>query len=114
MKFFPISFRRRPAAAVSLTVLIILYIGMIFAEFLAPYTPATFFDAYTNHPPTFTFYSEELGFRPQVQKTVLVDPLRRGYARTRGEYRPIRVLVRGPAYRSWSGSAPDIHFFVTD
>lgn len=114
MKLFPISFRRRPAAAISLSVLIILYFGMIFAEFLAPYTPTTFFDAYTNHPPAFTLYSDELGFRPQLQKTVLVDPLRREYARIRGEYRPIRFFVKGPSYRFWNLWETDIHFFGAD
>lgn len=114
MKFFPISFRRRPAAAASLLILILLYVGMIFAEFLAPYTPTDFFDGYANHPPTFTFYSAELGFRPQLQKTISVDPLRREYARIRGEYRPIRFFVKGPEYRFWGLWKTDVHFFGTD
>ena len=114
MKFFPISFRRRPAAAISLLVLIFLYLGMIFAEFLAPYTPTTFFDATPNHPPTFTFYSAELGFRPQVQRTVLTDPLRREYARVAGEYKAVRFFVKGPPYRFWGLFETDIHLFGTD
>ena len=114
MKFFPISFRRRPAAAISLLVLIFLYLGMIFAEFLAPYTPTTFFDATPNHPPAFTFYSAELGFRPQVQRTVLTDPLRREYARVAGEYEAVRFFVKGPPYRFWGLFETDIHLFGTD
>lgn len=113
MRFPRLSFKKRPAATLSLWTLVLLYISMIFAEFLSPYTPTEFFHHHTHHPPTFTFYSKELGFRPQVQKTILVDPLRREYARIKGEYESIRFFVKGPRYRFWGLFETDRHLFGT-
>ena len=72
--------RARPVAAASVVVLGLLYLGMAFAEFLAPYDPNTQFRFHTHHPPALRFYSPELGFGPQVQRRVLVDEVNRRYA----------------------------------
>lgn len=74
----------RPVALVSLTVLLVLYLGMVFAEFLAPYDPNRLFAEYSNHPPNLGWYSPQAGFGPQVQKTEMVDSLKRTYARVKG------------------------------
>ena len=105
--------RARPVAAASVVVLVLLYLGMAFAEFLAPYDPNTQFRNHTHHPPALRFYSPELGFGPQVQRRVLVDEVNRRYARIRGEYFRVRLLVTGPEYRLWGLIPLRVHLFGT-
>ena len=111
MKRFLKSLHRRPIAFVSIVVLVFLYGTMAFAEFLTPYTPRTVFRDYTYHPPNVTFYSPQLGFRPQVQERVLVSRLSWEYRRVSGRYHPIRFFVRGPRYRMWGVFETDMHLF---
>ena len=105
--------RARPVAAASVVVLGLLYLGMAFAEFLAPYDPNTQFRFHTHHPPALRFYSPELGFGPQVQRRVLVDEVNRRYARIRGEYFWVRLLAPGPEYRLWGLIPLRVHLFGT-
>lgn len=105
---------RRPVATVAFAVLIVLYGSMLFAEVLAPYRAQTVFRNHSYHPPNLRWYSQELGFRPQVQRHVLVDQSTWRYAPVRGEYTPVRLFVRGPQYRMWGFIPGDIHLFGTD
>ncbi len=113
MKRFFRALRRRPVAFVSAVLLLLLYGSMLFAEFLAPYTHTTVFAEHAYHPPNLRFYSEELGFRPQIQRQVLVDEINWEYARIAGEYIPVRLFARGPEYRLFGVIPWDVHLFGT-
>jgi len=113
MKKFLRRLARRPVAGVSVTILLILYLSMAFAEFLAPYKPTTVFRDHAFHPPNITFYSSTLGFGPQVQKRVLVDRLNWKYVRVRGEYVRVHLFVHGPEYKMWGVIPSDLHLFGT-
>ena len=114
MKRFFWHLRHRPVAMTSVIILVLLYTSMIFAEFLSPYRPTTVFRDHSYHPPNVTLYSEELGFRPQIQRHVLVDQLNWTYARVRGDYVPIRLFARGPQYELWGLIPLRIHLFGTE
>ena len=65
------------------------------------------------HPPILTFYSETLGFGPQVQKMILIDEVNYKYARIRGEYVKVKLFVRGPEYKMWGFLPMKTHLFGT-
>jgi peptide/nickel transport system permease protein len=102
---------KRPIALVSLIVLLILYLSMIFAEFLSPYTPETNFKNHGNHPPALILYSPKYGFCPQVQKRILVDEINLKYAKIKGEYYKIDFFVKGPGYDLFGIFHTNIHLF---
>lgn len=105
---------RRPVAAVSLVVLVLLYGGMVFAEFLAPYQPTTVFRESSYHPPNLRLWSSELGLRLQIQRYALVDEINWRYAPVRGEYIPVRLFAEGPEYRMWGFIPMRRHLFGTE
>jgi peptide/nickel transport system permease protein len=104
---------RRPLAFGSAIVLVLLYLGMLFCEFLAPYGPNHLFEKHSDVPPNLSWYSKELGFGPQVQRLALVDEVKRQYVRIRGEYTPVKWFVAGDEAKLW-GVIPTIHLFGTD
>jgi len=105
---------RRPVALISLIVLGLLYFSMIFAEFLAPYTPTDTFKNHGNHPPGLTLYSSKYGLGSQVQKRLIVDEITKQYARIKGSYYRICFFVHGPQYK-WLGLIKsDLHLFGTN
>ena len=114
MRVFLTRMFKRPVAAIALMTLILLYGSMIFAEFLSPYTPTILFREHSFHPPNLSLYSEELGFRLQVQKRALVDQLNWRYVRIRGQHVPVRLFVRGPEYRLWGFIPMRLHLFGAD
>jgi len=111
MKRFLKAATRRPVAFGSLIVLVLLYLMMALAEPLSPYRPGTTFRNHGYHPPNLVFYSEELGFGPQVQRRVLMDEVKVQYARIRGEYYRVKLFARGPGYRLWGLIPSTIHLF---
>jgi peptide/nickel transport system permease protein len=104
---------RRPVALVSLVVLAILYLSMVFAEFLSPYTPGTTFAQNAYVPPNLVLYSRALGFGPQIQERVLINQVNWTYARIAGRYHRVRFFVRGPEYRLWGLIPGRLHLFGT-
>ncbi len=100
-------------AITSLAILVILYSGLLFAEFLAPYTSQTQFSEHVYHPPNLSFYSKELGFRLQVQETVLIRPLDMRYARVPEKYHPVRIFTSGAPIRLFGLLPANIHLFGT-
>ncbi|MFW5795712.1 MAG: ABC transporter permease [Alkalispirochaeta sp.] len=113
MKRFSRALFKRPVAGASFVVLVLLYGGMLFAEFLSPYTPTEVFRESSYHPPNLRIYSPELGLRLQVQRYALVDDINWTYARLRGEYVPVRLFVPGPEYRLWGLIPMSLHLFGT-
>lgn len=92
---------RRPAALVSVVVLVLLYGSMIFAELISPYNANTVFRDHAYHPPNATLWSQEHGFGLQVQEHVLVDQLNWKYAKVSGRYHEVSLFVAGPGYTMW-------------
>jgi peptide/nickel transport system permease protein len=105
--------KKRPAAFISVIVLIVLYFTMLFAEFIAPYTPTETFRKHINHPPELRMYSKTLGFGPQVQKHVLIDQTTWKYARLKGEYVRVKLFVKGQPYRLFGLIPMRVHLFGT-
>lgn len=114
MKRFRRALMRRPLAAASLIVLIVLYGSMAFAEFLAPYQPTTVFRESAYHPPNVRLWSSELGVGLQIQKYALVDESNWRYAPVRGEYVPVKLFAQGPEYRLWGLIPSTVHLFGTE
>lgn len=105
---------RRPVAAASLLVLVMLYGGMLFAEVISPYHPTTVFRDSAYHPPNVRLWSPELGLRLQIQKHALVDEINWSYAPLRGEYVPVKLFAQGPEYRMWGLFSSTVHLFGTE
>jgi peptide/nickel transport system permease protein len=104
---------RRPIAFGAAIALVILYLGMAFCEFLAPYSAGHLFENHSDMPPNLSWYSKELGFGPQVQTLALLDPVKRDYVRVKGEYTRVRWFVAGDEAKLW-GIIPTVHLFGTD
>ena len=98
MKNFCPALLRRPVALISFIILIFLYLGMVFAEFAAPYKPGTSFADYSYHPPNVRWYSQELGFGPQVQGHAVINEITWDYVRIKGNYTRVRFFVKGEPY----------------
>jgi peptide/nickel transport system permease protein len=113
MKRFWSAMKRRPIALVSFVVLVILYLGMIFCEFLAPYGPNEQFANHSDQPPSLLLYSRTLGFRPQVQTLVLLNDFTREYAGLEGHYTPVSLFAVGPAVKLWGLVPIRHHLFGT-
>ncbi len=113
MRRFLYRLYRRKVALVSVIVLVMLYGGMFFAEFISPYQHTTVFEDHAYHPPNFRLYSERLGFRPQVQKTILVDQINYRYLRLADVHVPVKLFVRGPEYKLWDLIPMNVHLFGT-
>ncbi len=113
MSRFLYALKKRPVAFTAVLVLIFLYVLMLFAGFFAPYSPGQSFRQHSYHPPNFTMYSPELGFRPQIQHFALIDTISREYVRVRGEYIPVHLFVHAEPYRLFGIIPTDIHLFGT-
>ncbi len=113
MKRFWSAMKRRPIALVSFIVLVVLYVGMIFCEFIAPYGPNEQFAGHSDQPPSLLLYSRTLGFRPQVQTLVLLNDFTREYAGLEGHYTPVTLFAVGPEVRLWGLIPFRHHLFGT-
>lgn len=100
-------------ARISLIILIILYGGMIGAEFFSPYTPTKIFSGNVYHPPNLRLYSSNLGIGFQVQKYALVDTLNRKWLPIKNEYERISFFSKGSSYKLWGILPANIHLFIT-
>lgn len=101
MRYFFQSLWKSPLATASLATLVVLYLLMAFAEFLAPYDHQRLFRDHAFYPANLVWSSETLGFGPQVQTFALVDPLTFRYSRIRGAFHPIEWFPEVPTYHLW-------------
>ena len=109
MKRFLNYLKLRPLGMASLVLLLILYLLMLFAEFIAPYSPVTSFADRTYHPPNVRFAGGKL----QAQRAQVTNTITWKYARVRGEYTPIRFFARGQPYKLWGLIPMERHLFST-
>ena len=108
MKGFFTYLKPRPLGMLSLILLGLLYLMMIFAECIAPYSPATSFGDKTYHPPNIRFSGGSL----KAQECRVVNPLNWQYVRVRDHYAPIRFFGRGEPYKLWGLIPLDRHLFT--
>lgn len=89
--------KKRPVALVSVMILCVLYLTMIFAEFVAPYTATQSFEDMTFHPANVQLTPRGL----TVREYRLLTPTNFRYARVKdAEYRHrLHLFVRGSQYK---------------
>ena len=109
MKRFLSYLRNRPLGMASLMLLILLYLTMIFAEFIAPYGPNTSFQEQSYHPPNLRFNRGKL----QVQKCAVLSTVNWSYARIKGQYVSLSFFGRGEPYKLWGIIPMERHLFTT-
>lgn len=105
-------FRKHKLAMGGGIVTIMLYLVLIFAEFLAPFEPGTTNTQATYAPPQTLVLFDENGFNPHVLGyTVEVDPvaLRRTFVVDPEVTVPVRLLTRGYSYKLMGLFETDIH-----
>ena len=108
-KFFAY-LKRRPLAFASFVFLLIFYLVMIFAEFIAPYAPVTTFPGMTYHPPNVRF--ADGAFRAQEARAV--NTITWKYMRVRGAYTRIIFFAKGTPYRLWGIIPAERRLFGTE
>jgi peptide/nickel transport system permease protein len=94
---FLVYLRSRPLGMISLIIILLLYLMMIFAEFIAPYPPTASFAEMTYHPPNLRFREGKF----QAQEGRVLNRVNWKYAMVRGRYEPVRLFGRGEPYRLW-------------
>jgi peptide/nickel transport system permease protein len=105
-------FRRHKLALVSAILLIIVYLLVLFAEFIAPYDPADYIARYTYAPPQTLHLFDSNGFNPYVNDyKVEIDQaaLRRTFVIDPETQIPVRFFVKGWPYKLFGLIETDIH-----
>lgn len=112
-------FKRHRLALASALTLLLIYVGAIFAEFVAPTDPERFISRYTYAPPMavrLINWSEDGSWRIALHAkdyAVVVDPVakRRVFTTDPNKTIPLGFFVRGTPY-SWFGLVEwDVHLF---
>jgi len=105
-------FRRSQLALAGGVVLILFYLGAVFAPFLAPYAYETQERDRGFHPPTGIHVRDAGGAwrAPFVYGTEIGDRLRRTYLTTEETY-PVRLFVHGDPYKLLWLIPSDVHLF---
>ncbi|MCL2557780.1 MAG: dipeptide/oligopeptide/nickel ABC transporter ATP-binding protein, partial [Treponema sp.] len=89
---------KRPMALASFLVIAVLYLGMAFAEALAPHPHTRMFPEYTFHPPN----ARIVGGRLVAQEWIVTNTVTWSYARIAGQFHPVRFFHPGAdGYRLW-------------
>ncbi len=110
-------FRRHKIARLSLAVLGLLYLGALFADFVAPQQLTSYDSRYTNCPPTRIHFVDTEGrfhLRPFVYGIRMerdLEQMRRVYKEDRSTRYPIRFFTRGIEYRLFGIVPARIHLF---
>ena len=109
MRRFLIYLKGRPLGMASVIVILLLYIMMFFAEFVAPYGPTRTFPEYTSHPPNLRFSG---GF--QAQEHRIVNTVNWQYVRIRDSYSPLKFFAPGEPYRLFGLIPMERRLFITE
>jgi peptide/nickel transport system permease protein len=104
---FLIYLKLRPLALCSLVFLLLFYLIMIFAEFIAPYAPTASFPGMTYHPPNLRF----VGGKFRIQEAQAINTLTWKYVRVRGAYGELRFFAKGQPYKLWGLIPLERHLF---
>ena len=103
--------KTRPLAIISVCVLILLYLFMIFAEFISPYTPTRSFEEDTFHPSNIEITAKGIVAREYR----VLNPITWRYAKVKGAefHHNIRFFVKGEEYRLFGVIPASRHLFGT-
>lgn len=101
--------RTRPLAFTSLCVVLFLYLVMFFAEFIAPFSPNTSFEAGSFHPGNVELTSKGLYAREHR----VLDSVTWKYARVKGLSHKIHFFAKGEQYKLLGIIPCEHHLFGT-
>ena len=113
-------FARHKLAMVSLVFLVLMYLGVLLAEFFSPYDPRKPQPAYMYTPPQLLHFVDREGrfhARPFVYgvKTVFDEVTwERKVVTDEGTTYPLRFFVHGDPYELWTLFPGDLHLFGVD
>ena len=101
--------KSRPLAFSSLCVIIFLYLVMIFAEFIAPYSPNTAFENGSFHPADIEITAKGL----EVREHRVLNSVTWKYARVKGLSHKIHFFAKGEKYKLFGLIPAERHLFAT-
>jgi peptide/nickel transport system permease protein len=109
-------FRRHKMALVSIGILVMLYLGAIFCEFVASNDPHLFNQNFTDAPPQRPHFFDENGFhlRPFVYgytKERNLETFALDYVIDPAQKYPIYFFTRGHEYKLWGSWTTNLHLF---
>lgn len=110
-------FKRSRTALIGGIVLVLFYLGAIFADFIAPYRVETRFTESIYAPPTLPRFIDAEGqfhLRPFIyaqQREVNRETLEMTYTPDTSAIHPIRFFVKGTPYKLWGLFPTDRHLF---
>ncbi len=109
-------FRKHKLALIGGTILIVLYLVAIFAEFVAPYEPEAYFSRYKLAPPTAVHIFDAQGklhfpFVYQRERERDPETLRYFYIDDTSTRLPIHFFVKGSPYMMWGLIPSNVHLF---
>jgi len=106
-------FIRNKAAMVGGIVILIFYLGALFANFIAPYTLTTRFTKYIYMPPQRIHFFNEGKFQPFVYdlQQEFDESLHRRYVLDPNKKIPIQFFAHGEPYRLFGLIKADVHLF---
>ncbi|MCK9169176.1 MAG: ATP-binding cassette domain-containing protein [Treponema sp.] len=109
MKTFGRFLKTQPVAFASVVVIFILYLVMIFAEFVAPYPATMSFSSDTFHPGNVRITPHGIA----AQECRVLNPVSWKYARVKGRYHAVRFFVHGSDYKLFGLIPCSRHLFGT-
>ncbi len=109
-------FKKHKLAMTATTVLALLYLVAVFAEFIAPYDPNKRYPDYPFHPPQRIrlVHDGKFTLRPfvyAIKSEFNADRFVNEYVVDTAERYPIRLFVRGDPYELWGVFKGDLHLF---
>ena len=105
--------KTRPLAVASVAVLAVLYLFMLFAEFVAPYSPTHIFEEDTFHPANVELSFGGGATGVVVRECRVLNPITWRYARVKGAKTPLCFFVRGEPYKLFGLIPAERHLFGT-
>ncbi len=99
--------KTRPLAVLSIVLLLVLYFCMIFAEFIAPYTPTKIFEEDSFHPANLELTSRGL----KIRECRVLNPVTFKYAKVKGLEHDFSFFVHGEEYKIFGLIKCDRHLF---
>jgi peptide/nickel transport system permease protein len=113
-------FRKHKMAVIGGTVIVFLYVLVLFCEFLSPYTTTTRFSKYLFAPPQKLHFSHpEQGFRLRpfvydLERQTDPETFRRYFIEDRSKTFDVRFFVHGEPYKFWGLWETDVHLMGTE
>ncbi|AEE96396.1 ABC transporter permease [Mahella australiensis] len=112
-------FRKHKLAMIAAPVLIILYLGAIFADFLVPAVPEQRFPDYKNAPPqVIRFYEEGEGWQKpfvyEIKRHTDPETFQRVYTIDKSKKYPVHFFGRGVEYKLFGLFNTNIHLITSD